>query len=131
MNDYKKEMQEFLLETSKREEKQNKKLLLSMYTILIISMIFYSIILMITVLFIPEESKQIIVVAISTSILLISAFIALKFEVDAGYYECKNCHHRFVPKYRQVLLAIHIGTTRYLKCPKCNKKSWSKKVMSK
>ena len=113
------------------KEKQNKKLLLSMYAILIISMVFYFIILMITVLFILEETKQIIVVAISTSVFLISAFIALKFEVDAGYYECKNCHHRFIPKYKEALWAMHIGTTRYLKCPKCCKRSWSKKVMSK
>ena len=61
-------------------------------------------------------------------IFLIAGFIALKFELDAGYYECKNCHHKFIPTYKEVMFAMHMSTTRYLKCPKCNKRSWAKKV---
>ena len=26
---------------------------------------------------------------------------------------------------------MHYGRTRYMKCPKCNKRSWNKKVISK
>jgi spermidine/putrescine transport system permease protein len=69
--------------------------------------------------------------ALSTIIFVIAGFIALKFEVDAGYYECKKCHHRFIPTYKEVLFAMHLSTIRYLKCPKCHKRSWAKKVMSK
>jgi DNA-directed RNA polymerase subunit RPC12/RpoP len=58
-------------------------------------------------------------------------FYGLKLEVDAGYYECKKCHHKFVPTYKEVLLSTHMGTTRHLKCPNCNEKSWCKKVMNK
>ena len=36
-----------------------------------------------------------------------------------------------VPKYSQVYFAMHSGTTRYMKCPKCNKKSWQRKTLSK
>ena len=43
--------------------------------------------------------------------------LAVKIEQKIGYYECKNCKHRYVPTYREVLLAMHIGTTRRLKCP--------------
>ena len=39
--------------------------------------------------------------------------------------------YKFIPNYLVALCAPHMSTTRYLKCPKCNKKSWSKKVMSK
>ena len=56
---------------------------------------------------------------------------ALKIEQVAGYYECKKCGHRYVPTYPDVLWAMHIGRTRYMKCPKCNKRSWQKKVISK
>ena len=28
---------------------------------------------------------------------------------------------QYVPKYSQVYFAMHSGTTRYMKCPKCNK----------
>ena len=29
------------------------------------------------------------------------------------------------------MLSTHLDTTRYLKCPKCGKRSWPKKVMDK
>ena len=38
---------------------------------------------------------------------------------------------QYVPKYSQVYFAMHSGTTRYMKCPKCNKKSWQRKTFSK
>ena len=43
----------------------------------------------------------------------------------------KKCHHKFVPNYKEALISMHMSTTRYLKCPKCNKRSWTKKVMNK
>ena len=45
--------------------------------------------------------------------------------------ETQKCHHKYVPKYSQVYFAMHSGTTRYMKCPKCNKKSWQRKTLSK
>ena len=131
MKDYDKKAEELLLEMAKKEEKNNKKLLFSMYTILFTSLTFFLFTILITILFIPEGPEQLIIILISTIILLIAGFTALKLEVEAGYYECKKCHYRYVPKYKEVLWAMHMGTTRYLKCPKCDKKSWSKKVMSK
>ena len=59
------------------------------------------------------------------------AFIAVGIEQKAGYYECQNCHHRYVPTYWQVNLAMHMGRTRYMKCPECGKRSWQKKVLTK
>lgn len=56
---------------------------------------------------------------------------ALKIEQVAGYYECKHCKHKYVPTLRVVTLAMHIGRTRYMKCPECGKKSWQKKVLKK
>ena len=38
---------------------------------------------------------------------------------------------QYVPKYSQVYFAMHSGTTRYMKCTKCNKKSWQRKTLSK
>lgn len=43
----------------------------------------------------------------------------------------KKCHNKYVPKYSKVYFAMHFGTTRYMKCPKCNEKSWQRKVLSK
>ena len=131
MNDYNKKTEELLLQMAKREEQQNKKLLISMYVILFTSMAFFLITVFTAVHFIPDEPTQVLVILAATIVFLIAGFIALKFEVDAGYYECMKCHHKFVPTYKHVLWAMHMGTTRYLKCPECKKRSWSKKVMTK
>lgn len=61
---------------------------------------------------------------------IICMMFALRIEQVAGYYECRKCGHRYVPSYKAVNLAMHIGRTRYMKCPKCGKRSWQKKVIS-
>lgn len=58
-------------------------------------------------------------------------FALLKMEQIVGYYECQKCHHKYVPTYKAVFLAMHCGRTRYMTCPKCHKKSWQRKVLSK
>lgn len=58
-----------------------------------------------------------------------TAFIAVGIEQKAGFYECQSCGHRYVPTYWQTNLAMHVGRTRYMKCPKCSARSWQKKVL--
>jgi len=131
MKDYEKKNEELLLELAKQDEIKNKKLMASMWTILITSSLFYVGIILISAKTLEEGVLLGTIICVSTVIFLIAAFIALKFEIDAGYYECKKCHHRHIPSYLQVLFAPHLSTTRFLKCPKCGKKTWSKKVMNK
>lgn len=131
MKDYDKKTEELLIELAKQDEIKNKKLMISMWTILITVSIFYFGILFISTTLIEEGFLLGLVIGISTLLLVVAAFIALKFEVDAGYYECKKCHHKFVPTYKEVLFAMHMSTTRYLKCPECHQRSWAKKVMKK
>ena len=68
---------------------------------------------------------------LSTILLLLELFYAFTMEIDAGYYDCKNCHNKFVPSYIEAMIHPVFGTTRYLKCPKCSKRTWAKKVMAK
>ena len=56
---------------------------------------------------------------------------AIRIEQVAGYYECAHCRHKYVPGYGQVLFAMHVNRTRYMKCPHCGKKSWNKQVLTK
>ena len=57
--------------------------------------------------------------------------LACVLERDAGVYECKHCGERFVPTMKAYLFAPHTPMTRQLKCPKCGKKSFCKKRLSK
>jgi transcriptional regulator with XRE-family HTH domain len=61
----------------------------------------------------------------------VSVAVALQIEQQAGYYECKRCHHRYVPTYNQVLWAAHMGRSRHMRCPACHQRSWHKKVLKK
>ena len=74
---------------------------------------------------------RIILFILAFLVLIIGVSFALKIETETVYYECQKCHHKYVPKYSKVYFAMHIGTKRYMKCPKCNERTWQKKVLSK
>lgn len=62
-------------------------------------------------------------------IFMAAAFFALRIEQTAGYYKCAQCGHKHVPTFGAVFVAMHLGRTRHLRCPKCGQKSWQKKVL--
>lgn len=68
-------------------------------------------------------------IVILTAFVVAVAFVLVKIEQVAGYYECQKCHHKYVPTYWTTNLAPHIGRTRHMRCPKCGEKSWQKKVL--
>ena len=80
---------------------------------------------------IPEGVWQLVTILGLCVVFLIPCFYALKLEVSVGAYKCKNCGYEIVPTYTQALNAMHMGTTRYLKCPKGSKRTWCKKVLKK
>ncbi len=131
MKDYEKKTDELLVELARQDEVKNKKIMMSMWTLLITNAIFYIGIMLVAVNTLKEGVILGTIICTFTMLFVTAGFIALKLEVDAGYYECKNCHHRFIPKYFSAMVAPHMSTTRYLKCTKCHKRSWAKKVMSK
>ena len=131
MKEIDKKTEELLVELAKQDELKNKKIMTSMWTILITSAVFYIAVLALAIATLEKGPILGTIICASTAVFVIAAFIALKFEVEAGYYECKKCHHKFVPTYMQALMSMHMSTTRYLKCPECHKRSWAKKVMSK
>ena len=132
MKDYAKKNEELLLELAKQEELKNKKMITNMYVLAITTVAFYIGITLLASYTLGEGALFGIIVSISTIILVIVALYAFKLEINAGYYECRKCHHRYVPdSYWKVMFSPHLDTTRYLRCPKCGKRSWSKKVMSK
>ena len=74
---------------------------------------------------------RIALIAFALVMILGVALIAVGIEQKAGYYKCAECGHRYVPSYKSVTMAMHMGRTRYMKCPECGQKSWQKKVISK
>ena len=70
-----------------------------------------------------------ITIVVAAVLFAITVCNAIKIEQIAGFYECANCHHKYVPTYFDVFKAIHMGRIRRLRCPKCNEKTWNKKVL--
>ncbi len=123
--------EELLLSLAKELEQKNKIIWKSMWAIMIVSIVALITGLFITAFLIPEGVWQLVTILGLCVVFLIPCFYALKLEVSVGAYKCKNCGHEIVPTYSEALNAMHMGTTRYLKCPKCNKRTWCKKVLKK
>lgn len=123
--------EQLLLEMAKELEKKNKTIWSCMWTIMVVSITALIGGLILISLFVPEGPWMLVSVIALCVVFLIPCFYALKLEVSVGAYKCKNCGHEIVPTYKEALNAMHMGTTRYLKCPKCNKRTWCKKVIKK
>ena len=76
------------------------------------------------------EWIRILLIAAGLAIILAVGMIAVGIEQKAGYYECGECAHRYIPAYGRTFFAPHMGRTRYMKCPECGKRSWQKKVLT-
>lgn len=131
MDNYNKELENNLLEMVKQKEQADKRLLaLEIFigvtaTVVLMAAIF-------TAAFVQLETwLRVSFIVFGFVIFIAGCLCALRIEQVAGYYECKECGHRYVPTFKAVNLAMHMGRTRYMRCPKCGKKSWQKKVIGK
>ena len=131
VENYNEKAEKALLEMVKKEEMQNKKLMIYENVIGFSSTLSFLIQVLVAVFFVKNTTAQILLFILAFAFLIVGVSFALKIEAETGYYECQKCHNKYVPKYSSVYFAMQLGTTRYMKCPKCGKKSWQKKVMSK
>ncbi|MBQ9731237.1 MAG: helix-turn-helix transcriptional regulator [Bacilli bacterium] len=131
MNEYNQKQEQTLLDLVKQKEENDKKLL----ALEVLIGIFSIIILLgftFTAAFAQMESwLRIVLIVLGFIISLIGIGFALRIEQTAGYYECRECRHKYIPTFSKVLWAMHYGRTRYMRCPSCGKYSWNKKVIKK
>ena len=131
MDNYNKELENNLLEMVKQKEQADKRLLaLEIFIGVVVSLVLFAVVFVASFV---QMADWLRIVLIITGIIpfAIGIAYALRIEQVAGYYQCAKCGYRYVPTYKSVLLAMHINRTRYMRCPKCNQKSWQKKVISK
>ena len=128
---YQQKAEDNLLIMAKQEIKQTKKMFFYENVIGIGSTIAFIILIFMSVYLIKDQPIKILMFLLAFLFLITGVSIALKIETEEGYYECQKCHHKYIPSYRQVYFAMHLGRTRYMKCPHCQKRSWQKKIYSK
>ena len=131
MNTYNERLEKNLLEMIKEKENSDKRLLNIEIVTGVISVLFFLVLMMIAAYADMADWIRFTIIIPSVILFLIETFFMVRIEQKAGYYECQECHHKYIPKYSSVLWAMHMGRTRYMKCPECGKKSWQRKVISK
>ena len=129
MKNNEKKLEENLLEMTLAKEVSDKRLLnMEIYIGFVSVIILFTMILTAMFIEMPKYTQGILI-GIGCVVFFIGMFYALRIEQIAGYYECNNCHHKYIPTYKSVFFAQHINRTRKMKCPNCGKKSWNKKVI--
>ena len=123
--------EQIMLEMAEEIKQKNKTIWRTMWIIMSVSIAGLLGCLALIAAYVPEGVWMLVAILGAAVVFLIPCFYALKLEVSVGAYKCKKCGHEVVPTYLEALNAMHMGTTRYLKCPKCNKRTWCKKVIKK
>lgn len=131
MEDYNKKLENNLVEVVKEKQKADKMLLRLELVVGIICVAIMLTLCMIAAYVQMEDWLRIVLIIAGSAPVLIALPFLIKIEQTAGYYVCKHCNHKYIPAYMSVFMAMHYGRTRYMKCPKCAKYSWQKKVINK
>ena len=131
MENYNKELENKLLEVVKEKEKADKNLLsLEIVVGVMCVAILLGFVAVASFLQLEEWLRVVLILVGLVPFLILLPFL-IKIEQTAGYYECKECGHRYVPTFKSVFWAAHMGRTRKMRCPNCHKKTWQKKRISK
>ena len=126
-------MEKNLLEMVRQKEEADKRLLTVEIVVGVLSTVFLFTMIMIGAVAMTLQQKVwvfFLLFGVGLAQFVVCMLFALRIEQVAGYYECQKCGHRYVPTFASVNAAMHLGRTRYMKCPQCGKKSWQKKVLS-
>ena len=134
MENYNEQVEKNLFDMAAAKEQADRRLLQMEIVIGLVSVLFFFAMLAVGVVFMYMERPMWIFWLLfggGIAQFIVCMMFALRIEQVAGYYECAACGHRYVPAYRSVNMAMHMGRTRYMKCPKCGKRTWQKKVIGK
>lgn len=129
MKDYNKIAEQNLLELQQQNESQTKQLLKYECFIGVFASVTYIGSLFLASYIEMPIAVKVLLIVFGIIISLCGVCTALRIEQTAGYYQCSECGHKYVPTYSAVFFAPHLGRTRKLTCPECGKRSWNKKVI--
>ena len=128
---YNKQLEQNIIDMIKQKEASDERLLtMEIVMGVLISIVFFALIFIASFAEIKSWLRITLIITGFIPFIIMLPF-AIRIEQTAGYYECQICHNKYIPTFSSVLWSMHINRTRYMKCPKCNKRSWQKKIISK
>lgn len=131
MDEYKDKAEAQLMEMKRQDEERVKSMLHIEIVLGVISVIAFFTLLFTAVFAVTGTPWRIGIIVLGAAVFLFGIHTCLRIEQEAGYYECRICGYRYVPKLSAVYLAPHIGRARKMRCPNCGRKSYQKKVLTK
>lgn len=131
MEEYQNKAEAHLVEIRKQEEAANGRLLKAENVIGTLCTLSFLLLVFTASLGVTELPWRIALILAGLAIFAFGIFYAVKLEWEAGYFECADCGYRYVPAFRSVVFALHIGRNRKMTCPHCGKKNYHKKVLTK
>lgn len=129
--DYQRKAEENIMSLMKEREENVRKIRISVFAgvsatatllVLILLVAFYADVMPLPV--------KLVVIAFACLQFAAGLYIAVAMDRDAGYFKCKACGEAFKPSWGAYILAPHIITRRWLRCPKCGKVTACRHVMS-
>ncbi len=123
-------IEKLIIDELKNEKIQNKKKLIG--EILIGCAFIGSVITLILLVGIVSIATylKIILIVLSFIFIFVGLFGLILLDVNIGYFECAECHERFIPSIKDYVFGMHTLKKRKLKCPICGKKTWCLKRMT-
>ena len=130
---YNERAEENLLEMRREIETQNKKILTLNKIIINLAIVIFVVIGFAATFIEMSMLIRNIIFAIDLVMLILVGFFTLNILQKTGYYECQECKHQYIPRYTQMFFSMSgvTNTNWRIKCPKCKKKCWHKKVLTK
>lgn len=130
--DYQKKAEENMVEMIQEREENKKKAVLTIITGTTSTAAFITLIMVVGVYSeVIALPVRILLICIGCGIFASGLVVAMEGERTVGYYKCKACGELFIPTFWEYTFSMHILAKRHLACPKCGRKTWSKKVLSK
>lgn len=131
VENYDKELEKNLIEVVKQKERADRQLLTLEIVVGCVCVAVMLALCMIAAFANIADWLRIVLIVVGLLPILVAIPFLIRIEQTAGYYECRECGNKYIPEYGSVFMAMHYGRTRYMKCPKCGKRSWQRKVISK
>ncbi len=127
--EYQQNAEENLIILKSGQDRNVKRILALEWLIIWFSLVIFSACIIIPPLVDLALVWKILIILFGVINLVIALCICFFIEAKVGFYKCKNCNHLYIPSFNQIIWSMHFGRTRYMKCPKCQKRSWNKKTI--
>ena len=129
-NDYREKAEENMVNLVKEAQESKKKIVLSAVTAGLAIFAALPLILLAGLLEM-EMWLRVLLICIGAVVAAVGIGIACVLDMDAGAFECPDCHNRFVPDMGEYVMGAHTITKRKLRCPKCGAVRFCKHVLTK